>query len=273
MNEELANEDFIEIVNLIQDRHGYDFSGYATSSLKRRICRFMASKHIDSVFELKHRLVNEHDFFNSMLQYITVNVTEMFRDPQFYKSLREQVLPVLASYPIIKVWHAGCATGEEVFSTAILLHEAGLLSRSVIYATDLNPANLERAASGIMPMTNMKEYTANYIQSGGKMDFSNYYTARYGKVIINKELCKNVSFFQHSLVTDQAFHEFNLILCRNVLIYFNRELQQRVFGLFYSSLSSLGFMALGIKESLSGVQIANKFEAVNSSTKIFRRTL
>lgn len=271
MNEEISAQDYIEITDIIEQRHGYDFSRYAPASLKRRILRFMESRHINSFYDLKYKLINEADFFHQMLQYITVNVTEMFRDPQFYKFMREQIIPVLASYPIIKIWHAGCSTGEEVFSMCILLHEAGLLERSVIYATDLNPSNLEKAESGIVPLKYMKEYTQNYIQSGGTAEFSNYYTAHYENILINKELRKNISFFQHSLVSDQAFHEFHLVVCRNVLIYFNRDLQKRVLELFNESLAPLGFLALGIKESLMVSGAQPHFETINPYLKIYRK--
>jgi chemotaxis protein methyltransferase CheR len=205
------------------------------------------------------------------MQYITVNVTEMFRDPAFYKSLREQVIPKLAAYPNIKIWHAGCSTGEEVFSMAILLQEAGLLSRTKIYATDLNPTNLERAAAGILPLDNMKDFTQNYIQSGGLADFSNYYTARYDNVLIKKELRRHIAFFQHNLVTDKVFNEFQLICCRNVFIYFNRELQNSVLQLFFDSLSSRGYLAMGLKETMRFADIHGKFETVHAYHKIYRR--
>jgi len=273
MKEEISTEDFLHIVSIIRQQYGYDFTGYSQASLKRRIVRFMGHMNLSTIFDLKYLILNDKAFFERMVQFITVNVTEMFRDPQFYKTLREQVLPKLASYPIIKIWHAGCSSGEEVFSMAILLHEAGLLERSMIYATDLNPANLEKAREGIIPLKVMKEYTYNYIQSGGTSDFSNYYTARYNNVIIHKELRKNIIYFQHNLVTDQVFNEFHLICCRNVFIYFNRELQNRVLQLFYESLSSLGYLALGIKESLLFTETGKRFEAVSASNKIFRRKM
>jgi chemotaxis protein methyltransferase CheR len=273
MKEDISTIDFLDIINIIRQQYGYDFTGYSQASLKRRIVRFMGHMSLDAIFELKYRILNDKAFFESMVQFITVNVTEMFRDPQFYKALRELVLPKLASYPIIKIWHAGCSTGEEVFSMAILLQEAGLLERSRIYATDLNTANLDKVAEGIIPLKVMKEYTHNYIQSGGTSDFSNYYTARYDNVIIHKELRRNIVCFQHNLVTDQVFNEFHLICCRNVFIYFNRELQNQVLDLFYESLSSLGYLALGIKESLLFTETGKKFEAVSAPNKIFRRKI
>lgn len=271
MVEEISNGDFTDLVKIIQQRYGYDFTDYAPASLKRRFTRFTGFAHISNVFELKHRLLNDAGFFQEMVQYITVNVTEMFRDPAFYKTLREQVLPRLASYPIIKIWHAGCASGEEVYSMAILLEEAGLLDRCRIYATDMNAANLRKAKKGAVALKDMKDYTYNYIQSGGVNDFSNYYTAGCDTAIIDAALRRNIIFFQHNLVTDQVFNEFQLICCRNVFIYFNRTLQERVVKLFYESLTSLGYLALGIKESLLYNDERFKFEPVNAANKIFRR--
>ncbi|HWV65219.1 protein-glutamate O-methyltransferase CheR [Chitinophaga sp.] len=273
MVEEISHTDFTELLKIIQQRYGYDFTDYSAASLRRRFSRFTGFAGVESIFELKHRLLNEAPFFRKMVRYITVNVTEMFRDPSFYRALREQVIPRLASYPIIKIWHAGCSTGEEVYSMAILMEEAGLLDRCRIYATDLNEANLEQAESGIIALKDMKEYTANYMQSGGVSDFSNYYTAHYGNAIIHPSLRRNIIFFQHNLVTDQVFNEFQLICCRNVFIYFNRTLQNRVVKLFYESLTSLGYLALGIKESLLYNEEQAKFETVNQANKIFRRKI
>jgi chemotaxis protein methyltransferase CheR len=271
MKEDISNADFLDLINIVKLQYGYDFTGYAQASLKRRLLRFMSHTRLASVFELRHKLVNDQDFFARLVQYITVNVTEMFRDPQFYRTLREQVLPKLAAYPNIKIWHAGCSTGEEVFSMAILLQEAGLLSRTKIYATDLNPLNLEKARSGILPLDNMKDFTQNYIQSGGLADFSNYYTARYDNVIIKKELRQHITFFQHNLVTDTVFNEFQLICCRNVFIYFNRDLQNAVLQLFYDSLSARGYLAMGIKETMRFADIHRKFEVVHGQHKVYRR--
>jgi chemotaxis protein methyltransferase CheR len=271
MTDDISNADFLDIINILKLQYGYDFTGYAPASLKRRFVRFIGYARLQGVFELKHQLVNDQAFFNRLVQYITVNVTEMFRDPQFYRTLREQVLPKLAAYPNIKIWHAGCSTGEEVFSMAILLEEAGLLNRTKIYATDLNPVNLERASSGIIPLESMRDYTQNYIQSGGLADFSNYYLARYDNVLINKDLRKHIVFFQHNLVTDKVFNEFHLICCRNVLIYFNRSLQDAVLKLFYDSLAPRAYLAMGIKETMKFAEIHAQFETVHMQHKIYRR--
>lgn len=267
---EVTNEQLDEIIEVIREGYGYDFRGYSVASLKRRVTRFAHIANV-SVFDLKYHLTNDKSFFFWMLEQLTVNVTEMFRDPAFYAEMREMVLPTLATYPIIKIWHAGCSTGEEVYSMAIMLHEAGILQRCKIYATDMNMANIEKAASGIMPASRLKEYTANYIRAGGTSDFSSYYTARYDNAIISADLRSNILFSQHNLVTDYVFNEFQLICCRNVLIYFNKKLQNHVIGLFYNSLSPLGHLALGTKESLLFSDFTDSFEVISSRNKIFRR--
>ncbi|XZF15402.1 CheR family methyltransferase [Chitinophagaceae bacterium MMS25-I14] len=269
----ISDQDLEEILQVIKWHYGYDFNDYAHTSIKRRIIRCMQLSRIYQVYDFKYNLINDRDYFSWFLQAFTVNVTEMFRDPLFYKSLRENVIPRLASYPVLKIWHAGCATGEEVYSMAILLQEEGLLERTRIYATDINPANIEKARTGIIPLQQMKNYTASYMQSGGKADFSDYYAARYDHAIIDKQLRQNIVFSQHNLVTDQVFNEFQLICCRNVLIYFNRSLQDRVLGLFHESLAPLGYLALGSKESLSTSAVRPLFEPVDAQQKIFRRKM
>jgi chemotaxis protein methyltransferase CheR len=269
MIEEISNEDLTGITLLIKTQYGYDFSGYAQASIKRRLVRFCNQAGVD-VFDLKYHITNDKSFFLWLKDSLTVNVTEMFRDPSFYKEMRNSVLPVLSTYPIVKIWHAGCSSGEEAFSMAILLEEAGLLGRSKIYATDMSMSNIEKASSGIYPLTVMKEYTANYLHSGGIKDFSNYYTARYDNVIMSRELRNSILFSQHNLVTDYVFNEFHLVCCRNVLIYFDKPLQNHVMNLFCQSLSPLGFLALGIKESMLFTDCRNKFEEINSRNKIYR---
>lgn len=268
---EITDEELNELLTIVYNTYGYNFNDYSKASLMRRVKRFMQEAKLKSSYDLKFYLTNDKAVFDYFLQSLTVNVTEMFRDPEFYKAIREKVIPVLASYPIIKIWHAGCSSGEEVFSMAILLHEAGLLNRSKIYATDINPLNIEKAKKGILPLDVMKDYVSNYIKSGGQNDFASYYTARYNNAIISKELRENVVFSQHNLVTDQVFNEFQLVCCRNVMIYFNKSLQNRVIHLFYDSLSTFGYLALGIKESLLFTDIRNKFEEVSRHEKIFRR--
>lgn len=264
-------EELDGIIQMLLHRYGYDFTNYTKGSLLRRVNRFAKEVGSSSAYDLKYKLLNSEPVFQHFLQEVTVNVTELFRDPAYYKAMREKVLPVLASYPIIKIWHAGCSTGEEVFSMCILLHEAGLLKRARIYATDINPANLEKARSGILPLSNMKEYTTNYLKSGGKRDFADYYTARYDHAIIKEELRAQIVFSQHNLVSDTVFNEFQLISCRNVMIYFDKQLQNRVLQLFLDSLSSLGFLALGLKESILFSTVKDKFNSINKSAKIYRR--
>jgi chemotaxis protein methyltransferase CheR len=269
---DISDEEIEDVLHLVDDLYGYDFTNYSRASMQRRITRFIDGAGYENIDILKKHLKNDQTVFDRFLQKITVNVTEMFRDPGFYKVIRKQIIPVIASYPTIKIWHAGCSSGEEVFSMAILLHEAGLLNRSKIYATDINPNNIEKAKIGILPLDVMKEYVANYIQAGGERDFASYYTAGYNHAIIRKDLRSNIIFSQHNLVTDQTFNEFQLIFCRNVMIYFNRKLQNSTIQLFYNSLSTFGHLALGIKESLLFSDLKNKFEVVSKQEKIFRRT-
>jgi chemotaxis protein methyltransferase CheR len=206
-----------------------------------------------------------------MLLDLSVNVTAMFRDPGFYKQFRKIVVPMLRTYPFIRLWHAGCSTGEEVYSMAILLQEEGLLDRARIYATDINEVVLRHARSGIFPLNRMQEYTENYIKAGGTRSFSEYYTAKYDGALFNASLTKNVVFSQHNLVTDQSFSEFNVILCRNVLIYFDRTLQHRVQKLFYDSLVHFGVLGLGSKESLRFSEVEDCYERLDNREKLYKK--
>ncbi|PVY41369.1 CheR family methyltransferase [Pontibacter virosus] len=264
----------LEVEALIREIHtayGYDFSGYARASVYRRIKRFLGQKHLQSIEDLRKFLFTDSFFFENFLQEITVNVTEMFRDPTFYKSLRENVLPILSTYPFIKVWDAGCSTGEELISLAILLEEEGLLGRTKIYATDINQKVLRQAKDGIFSATHMTAYTAAYYAAGGKRDFAEYYTSNYGSVKFNASLVRNVVFYPHNLATDSSFNEFHLIVCRNVLIYFNRTLQERVYQLFDESLVDLGYLALGKKETLAMSGISSKYSFVDKNNRIYRK--
>src|SRR5690606_23503348 len=210
------------------------------------------------------------DYIKRFVEQITVTVTEMFRDPGFYKALREQVLPVLGTYPFIRIWLAGCSTGEEAYSLAIILKELNLYHRSLIYATDINPDVLEKAAKGIFPLGQMKQYSENYILAGGISDFSNYYSANYNLAKFDEALRSKMIFSTHNLVSDHSFNEFQLILCRNVLIYFDRDLQVKVFNLFNQSLETLGFLALGSKETLKFSSVAHHFKQLNAE-RIWRK--
>ena len=217
------------------------------------------------------KLLHDPSFFEFAVTEISVNVTEMFRDPGFYRTLKEKVIPVLATYPLIRIWHAGCATGEEVYSMAILLNEAGLLHKSLLYATDINPYVVDKARKGIFPDTNMQLYSRNYHASGGEKDFSSYYTANYNFVKFDEELSRRMIFSTHNLVSDYSFNSFQLILCRNVLIYFEKDLQSRVLNLFDKSLEPLGFLALGSKESLRFSSIAPAYAQLEGREKIWRK--
>lgn len=252
------------------DIYGYDFTHYARASLKRRINRVWMLDKFPSFAELRYRLRNDPDYLKRFVEELTVNVTEMFRDPAFYKTLRTEVLRTLSAKPFIRIWHAGCSTGEEVFSMAILLMEANLLQKSLLYATDLNPDVLISARKGIFALSPMKQYSENYRLSGGTADFSTYYTAQYGYAKFPDELAERMVFSTHNLVSDRSFNEFDLILCRNVLIYFDKALQQRVLSLFDDSLGRLGFLALGAKETLRFSPIEPRYKQLTGE-KIWRK--
>lgn len=264
-----------EIRNLllnIRQTYGYDFTDYAEASLRRRIDHFMKTRKITSLDALSRMILHDEPLFEEFIQELSVTVTEMFRDPTFYKSLRENVLKRLATYPFIKVWLAGCATGEEIYSVAILLQEEGLLNRSVIYATDINQKSLQIARDGVFPVDQMKSYTANYQKAGGTRSFSEYYIAKFNSVMFDKSLKQNIVFAPHNLAVDRSFNEFQLIICRNVLIYFNQQLQNRVIDLFYQSLCPFGFLGLGSKESLLFSDKRRCFEEVDHRERIFMKT-
>ncbi|HXB91681.1 MAG TPA: protein-glutamate O-methyltransferase CheR [Puia sp.] len=249
--------------------YGYDFTEYAEASLGRRIGHFMENRKIGDIHDLERGILRDEGLFEQFVQEIPVTVTEMFRDPRFYKSLREKVRTRLATYPLIRVWIAGCATGEEVYSIAILLKEEGLLERSLIYATDINQRSLRKAREGIFPVSHITDYTANYINSGGKGNFSDYYLAKYDGMLMDKSLRQAIVFSPHNLTTDQSFNEFQLILCRNVLIYFNQHLQNRVLQLFYESLCPFGILGLGNKESMIFSDNEHKYRIMDEKEKIF----
>jgi chemotaxis protein methyltransferase CheR len=267
----ISMDEVHELLKLTKHRSGYDFSGYAEASMQRRINRFAEMKKLDGYPALKRHLLQDTSAFDSFITEITVNVTEMFRDPAFFKCLQQKVFPSLTTYPYPKVWHAGCSTGEEVYSLAVLLQENNLYHNTRLYATDINSAAIQKAKNGIYPLKLMKEYTTNYMAAGGSSSFSDYYIAQYDSAIMNKGLKQNVVFSIHNLVSDHSFNEFNLVVCRNVLIYFNRALQEKVFSLFYESLSMFGFLALGSKESMISSNLKEKFEVVDRNEKIFRK--
>lgn len=258
------------LLNDLLELFGYDFTNYSKASIKRRINRLFTLDKFPSFAEFRYHLQTDSKYVKRFVEQITVNVTEMFRDPLFYKALREEVLPQLDTYPFIRIWVAGCSTGEEAYSIAIVLKELNLYDKSLVYATDINPEVLDKAGKGIFPLSQMKQYSENYSLSGGKHDFSSYYSANYNSAIFDESLKSKMIFSTHNLVSDHSFNQFQLILCRNVLIYFDKYLQAKVFGLFDGSLENLGFLALGTKETLRFSSIASNFKQLNSQ-KIWRK--
>ncbi len=265
----------IEIELLLEGvyRHyGFDFRSYAYASIRRRLLKRTEAEGLRNISELHARILHDTDAMELLLLDLSVNVTAMFRDPSFYREFRAQVIPLLRTYPFIRIWHAGCSTGEEVFSMAVLLEEEGLYDRTRIYATDINDMVLQRARQGIFPLDRMQEYTENYIRAGGTRSFSEYYTAKYDGALFAPTLSRNIVFSQHNLVTDRSFSEFHVIFCRNVLIYFDKALQNRVHRLFYDSLVMFGVMALGSKESLKFSQFESSYEKISATEKLYRKT-
>ena len=260
-------------VSALKRRYGFDFSQYAPASLTRRVRQLMHVHHCDSISALTARLLHKADFVTQVIEGLSVPVSEMFRDPLMFRALREQVLPLLASYPRINVWQAGCAYGQEVYSLAILLEEAGLYERSHIFATDFNPAALKRAHEGIYPAKDAQLWSRNYIEAGGSQSLSSYYSARYDFIRLHERLRKNITFTNHNLVTDKVFCEAHLVLCRNVLIYFSNPLQDRTLTLFRDSLVRGGYLCLGLRESLDFAPAAADFTAVDASQRLYRRKL
>ena len=264
------NEELLKLLDDIRLTHGYDFTGYALGSVRRRVTHFMINNKINDLGELAKQILEDESAFEKFVQNLSVNVTEMFRDPGFFKTLRDVVLPRLGTYPLIRIWLAGCSTGEEAYSITILLKELNLLHKSLIYATDLNPKVLEKASQGMFPLTYMKQYSENYIASGGQEEFSSYYTAKYSLAKFDDELRSKIIFSTHNLVSDHSFNEFQLILCRNVLIYFDRDLQHKVLELFNDSLEDLGYLALGSKETIDFSNLSGKFKRLDQE-KIWRK--
>ncbi|MES2264512.1 MAG: CheR family methyltransferase [Pseudomonadota bacterium] len=259
------------LMEAIYLKYSYDFRDYTGASQKRRVLHAMREMDCTTISLLQSKVLHEPAAFTQLLQFLTIPVTEMFRDPTYYAGLREHVMPVLKTYPSLKIWVAGCSTGEEVYSLAILLKEEGLLERSIIYATDINPQSLEKAKKGVFPLDSMRDYSANYEAAGGRHAFSDYYTAAYNAALFDRSLCENVTFADHSLATDSVFAETHLISCRNVMIYFKKRLQERAFGLFHESLCHRGFLGLGSKESIDFSVYAPRFEPVLKRERLFRK--
>jgi chemotaxis protein methyltransferase CheR len=259
------------LLEAIYQHYGFDFRGYAPGSLKRRLWRRAYAEKVETMSALQDRVLHDPAVMERLLLDLSINVTSMFRDPTFFLALREKVVPLLRTYPFIRIWNAGCSTGEETFSLAILLHEEGLYDRARIYATDINDAVLTRARAGVFPLEKMRDYTENYIRAGGKESFSTYYTSDGGSARFKSELLEQVVFAQHNLVSDAPFNEFNLIVCRNVMIYFGKQLQDRVHQLFYESLDPFGILALGHKESIKFSTYGERYEAVDAPEKLYRK--
>ena len=252
-------------------RYGHDFRDYSLASQKRRVLHALAQFDCATISALQARVLHDAAAFHQLLQYLTIPVSEMFRDPSYFLALRKEVVPVLQTYPSIKVWVAGCSTGEEVYSLAILLHEEGLLERTLIYATDINPASLEKARRGIFPLAAMQRYSDSYEKAGGKRQLADYYTGAYESALLERFLSANVTFADHSLATDSVFTETHLVSCRNVLIYFNPKLQDRALGLFHDSLCHRGFLGLGAKESMDFSACGESFDVLDRRERLYRK--
>jgi len=269
---ETENIEIELLIQAIYQKYGYDFRLYSRASLKRRILAQVTEAKCSTISQLQDKVLHNVAAFGKLLLGLSVNVTSMFRDPLFYQALREDIIPVLRTFPFIKIWHAGCSTGEEVYSMAILLWEANLYDRVQIYATDFNEAVLKKAREGIIASDSIPDFNENYQKSGGMGTFSDYYTEKYDFAIINQQLKKNILFADHNLASDGVFGEMHLVICRNVLIYFNRDLQNRAIGLFHDSLTHHGYLCLGTKESLKFSAFENNFKAINKSMRIYKKS-
>ena len=266
--------DEIELALLLEGvyrRYGFDFREYAPASLRRRVWRRVQAEGLTTLSALQDKLLHDPACMERLLLDLSINVTAMFRDPSFYVTFREKVVPLLRTYPFTRIWVAGCSTGEEVYSLAILLAEEGVYDRTRIYATDINESVLDRARAGVFPLDKMREYTQNYIKAGGQRAFSEYYLAKYDGAQFQRSLVENVVFAQHNLVSDRSFNEFNVIVCRNVMIYFDRALQDRVHRLFYESLAMFGVLALGAKESIKFSPVEDRYEDLDANERVYKK--
>lgn len=259
------------LLTALHQRYGYDFQHYTKATIRRRVRHFLAQTVYQQVSEMIPPLLHDDAFARSMIYDFSITVTEMFRDPGFYKAVRTQVIPYLKTYPFIKVWHVGCATGEEVYSLAILLQEEGLYDRVTIFATDFNDDALQKAEEGIYSLEQMRQYTINYQKAAGSYSFANYYHAQYDHARMDASLKRNMTFANHNLVTDSVFSEMHLIFCRNVLIYFDKELQNRVLTLLDESLAYSGFLCLGTKETLRFSEVNDHFRVIDEKARIYQK--
>lgn len=267
----IENIEISPLLEAVFRKYGYDFRSYCQATIRRKLIQQLSRSGIASISEMQYRLLHDVHFFEQTLPAFSINVTEMFRDPLFYLRVRRAVIPVLKTYPFIRIWHAGCATGEEVYSMAIILREEGLYERTRIYATDFNEAVLRQAKDGVFDIEKIRNYTANYQRAGGVESFADYYSAKYDYALIDQSLKKNIIFSNHDLIADGVFGEMNLIMCRNVLIYFNKSLQNRVVELFRDSLCDNGFLCLGSRESLVVTEYGNNFEELISNSRIYTK--
>ncbi len=264
----------LEISLLLEGIHrhyGFDFRQYARASIRRRLWRRAHAEGLTTITGLLERVLHQPDAMERLLLDLSINVTSMFRDPTFFAAFRTKVVPVLRTFPFLRIWNAGCSTGEETYSLAILLNEVGLLERTRIYATDLNEAVLRTASDGVFPLGKMQEYTENYLAAGGSRSFSEYYVSAYDRAQFNRSLTENVVFAQHNLVSDHSFNEFHVVICRNVMIYFDRVLQDQVHKLFLDSLVPLGVLGLGHKETVRHGRYAAHYEAIDEQERLYRR--
>jgi chemotaxis protein methyltransferase CheR len=259
------------LLEAVHRHYGFDFREYSRGSVRRRLWRRVYAEGLRSISGLQERVLHDPACMERLLRDLSISVTSMFRDPQFFIALRNKVVPLLRTYPFIRIWNPGCATGEETLSLAIMLTEAGLYDRTRIYATDINADVLLQARSGVLPLAKMREYTENYLAAGGQRSFSEYYVAGYDGARFSRALLDNVVFAQHNLVSDRSFNEFHLIVCRNVMIYFDRPLQDHVHKLFLDSLAPFGVLALGRKESLRYTPYADSYEALDDEERLYRR--
>lgn len=259
------------LIDAIYLKYHYDFRGYAQASLRRRMRAALLRFNCSSLSQLQDRVLREPAMLTAMMDFLTVQVSEMFRDPAYYQALRRHVVPMLRTYPSLKIWIAGCSTGEEAYSMAILLREEGLLDRTLIYATDINGQALQKAEAGIYDLDRIAGFTENHRRSGGSSSLSDYYMAAYGRAVFDKSLRRNIVFSDHSLATDSVFAEVQLVSCRNVLIYFNRSLQDRAIGLFRDALCRKGFLGIGAKESLRFSDHSDDFVDVDREYRLYQK--
>lgn len=269
--ENIENIELELVLKAIYLKYGYDFKGYARASVKRRIKHRLSLSGLETISNMQSLVLHDRDFFNTLLNDMSVNVTQMFRDPSFYRALRDKVISVLGKKSFLKIWHVGCSTGEEVYSMAIFLKEAGLYDHALIHATDFDEGVLAAADKGVYPVEKIKEFTKNYKDAGGLESFADYYTARYDFALLDRSLKKNIHFSNHNIVTDGVFGEMNMIICRNVLIYFSRELQEKIFKLFYESLPKGGFLCLGARETIKLSEYSEFFTDIDSKEKIYKK--